>query len=83
MISSEDDEEQTWLFGTEDLTLLDIHCGAVWEKIFLIGEHGAYPELFARLNWEETAPSWCKYMRRFRDHEVIRPLRMHVEVHRR
>ena len=31
--------EGKWLSGTDDLTLLDIHCGPMWEKIWLIESH--------------------------------------------
>ena len=67
-----------WLMGTDDLTLLDIHCGPMWEKIYVAEESGALPDLMLRLNWRETAPAWCAYVDRFREHPAIKPYRFNA-----
>ena len=32
---------------------------------------------------EEVAPTWCNYVRKFREHPAIQPYCMHPEVHKK
>lgn len=69
--------------GTDDLTLFDIHCGPMWEKVFLLEEGGSCPDVLARLNWRYNAPNWCAYVERFREHPMIKPYRFDVASHKK
>ena len=59
-----------WLFGTDELTQLDIHCAPIWEIIFLWVDP-VYTDVEEILQIRTTAPNWCAYMDRFRSHPAI------------
>lgn len=61
-----------FLLGTDDLTQLDIHCGPMWEIVYLM-EKGVYADVDEHLKIRENAPNWCAYMEKFRSHPVIEP----------
>ena len=63
-----------FLFGTDDLTAMDIHCAPMWEIIFLF-EKGVYADCDALLQIRQNAPNWCAYMQKFRAHPAIKPYR--------
>jgi len=42
--------EDTWLMGTEDLTQLDIHCGAMWDFLYIFMKSDAMRDCFDRLD---------------------------------
>lgn len=63
-----------WLFGTDELTQLDIHCGAQWDFIFVhLYKASAFNDAGARANLAETSPKWVAYMQRLRAHPKIAP----------
>jgi len=61
-----------FLMGTDDLTALDIHCAPIWEITYL-WDRGCYADVDEHLKIRETAPNWCAYMERFRNHPAIKP----------
>ena len=61
-----------FLFGTDELTMLDIHCASMWEIIYLF-EKGVYADVDEILQIRTNAPNWCAYMEKFRNHPAIRP----------
>ena len=63
-----------FLFGTDELTMLDIHCASMWEIIYLF-EKGAYADVDQILQIRTNAPNWCAYMDKFRNHPAIKPYR--------
>ena len=63
-----------FLLGTDDLTLLDIHVGPMWEIMYLLtGE--IYDDVDQHLQIKTNAPNWCAYMEKFRNHSAIKPYR--------
>lgn len=68
-----------FLFGTDELTLLDIHCGAMMECGFLM-ETGIYALVDEHLKMRENAPNWVAYMDRLRAHPSIKPYRMNARA---
>jgi len=68
-----------FLFGTDELTQLDIHCAPLWEIIFLF-ETGVYADVDEHLKIRENAPNWVAYMERFRDHPAIKPHRLNAKA---
>ena len=68
-----------FLFGTDDLTQLDIHCAPLWEIIYLF-EKGVYADVDEHLRIRENAPNWCAYMDRFRSHPAIKPYRFNEKA---
>ena len=72
-----------FLLGTDDLTLLDIHCGAMMECGYLM-QKGIYASVDEVLKIRENAPNWAAYMDRFRAHPSIKPYRFStraIEAH--
>lgn len=68
-----------FLFGTDDLTQLDIHCGPIWEIMYLfVGP--VYADTDEKLQIKTNAPNWCAYMERFRNHPAIKPYRMNKQA---
>ena len=63
-----------FLLGTDEPTALDIHCAPFWEIMYLFTS-GVYEDVDAILKVNETAPKWCAYMERFRNHPKIKPYR--------
>ena len=70
--------EDKWLMGTEELTLLDLHCGAMWDSMFVYMKAEALNDCFEPLNLEGVAPKWCAYMERLRAHPKIAPVCMNL-----
>ena len=68
-----------FLLGTDEITQLDIHCGPLWEIIFLF-ETGVYADVDEQLKIRENAPNWVAYMERFRNHPAIKPYRMNAKA---
>ena len=68
-----------FLMGTDDLTMLDIHCGPMWEIVYLF-EKGVYANVDEILKIRENAPKWCAYMERFRNHPAIKPYRFNAKA---
>jgi len=69
-----------WLMGTDELTQLDIHCGAQWDFMYTAFKSAGFADAAPRLNIEETSPKWCAYMRRLRAHPKIAPVCMNQEA---
>ena len=67
--------------GTDDLTLLDIHCGTMWDFLYVhMHKAAAYGDAGARANLAETSPRWVAYMERIRSHPKIAPVCMNLEA---
>ena len=64
-----------YLLGTDEITMLDIHCGSLMEGIYL-WEKGPYLDVDAHLRIRENAPNWVAYMERFRNPPAIKPYRV-------
>ena len=60
-----------WLMGTDEITQLDIHCGAMWDIIFLM-DKGCYADVGDKLKILENAPKWAAYMEKFRAHPILK-----------
>lgn len=69
-----------WLMGTDDLTLADIHMGAMWDFIYVYNKAEAYQSTFSLIKLETTAPLWISYMERLRAHPKIAPTCMNQEA---
>ena len=76
--------------GTKDITLLDIWMGAWWEFIYMADcskqakDYIMFPH---RLKYHvkkmqicSKAPTWKKYVEKFRDHPAIKPYQMKQAV---
>mmetsp|Transcript_40756 Transcript_40756/g.53467 ORF Transcript_40756/g.53467 Transcript_40756/m.53467 type:complete len:112 (+) Transcript_40756:390-725(+) len=61
-----------FLLGTDEPTLLDIHCAPFWEIVYL-WDRGVYADVDEVLKIRENAPNWCAYMERFCNHPLIKP----------
>jgi glutathione S-transferase len=74
-----------WLLGTDEMTMLDVHCGAMWDSIYTHAiNEGVYKTFHDVLDAKNFAPHWCAYMERFRAHPAIHKYRfrnMAVEKH--
>lgn len=68
-----------FLLGTDELTLLDIHCAPMWEIVYLF-EDGVYSNVDEHLKIRQNAPNWCAYMERFRNHPAIAPYRFNKKA---
>ena len=60
-----------WLMGADEITQLDIHCGAMWDIIFLM-DKGVYADVGDKLKIRENAPKWVAYMEKFRAHPILK-----------
>ena len=79
-----------WLMGTKDITMLDIWCGAWWEFMYMADcstqaeDYVMFPHRLkyfkAKVQISKNAPSWRKYVERFRAHPAIKPYAMKQEV---
>ena len=71
---------EKWLMGTEELTLLDIHCGAMWENVYTLMQAPANSQSSARANLQVNAPKWWAYIERLRAHPKLAKHAMNQEV---
>ena len=69
-----------WLMGTDELTLLDINCGAMYDSAYVNINAPANAEAAARADLQNNAPKWCAYIERLRAHPKIAPVCMIQEV---
>lgn len=60
-----------YLMGTDEITQLDVHVAPFWEIIYLF-DKGVYSDVGEKLKICETAPKWCAYMERIRNHPVLK-----------
>ena len=68
-----------WLMGTDDITQLDIHCGAQWDFIFVhMLKAEAFSDARDRARLAEASPKWVAYMERLRAHPKIAPVCMNL-----
>ena len=66
--------EGDWLMGTDDITQLDIWVAPCWELLFLtFTACDLRADDAAKVNVRETAPNWCNYVERWREHPAIKP----------
>ena len=68
-----------YLLGTDEPTLLDIHCAPFWEIVYL-WDRGVYSDVEEVLKIRENAPNWCAYMDKFRNHPLIKPHRFNAKA---
>ena len=64
-----------WLLGTDEPTMLDIHCGAFWDMIYCRDGGDVYKltsEVFQR---DTFAPAWTAFVERFRSYPAFKPYR--------
>lgn len=66
--------------GTDDLTLLDIYVGAMWDSVYCLFKAPAYSEAASRANLAQNAPNWMSYMERVRAHPKIAPVCMNLQA---
>ena len=66
------DANSKWLMGTDEITQLDIHCGAMWEITYLMDDLSIYTDVRDKLKIRENAPNWVAYMEKFRSHPVLK-----------
>ena len=69
-----------WIMGTDDLTMADIHIGAMWDFLFSFSKGQGLRSCFDKLNFAENAPKWHSYMERLRAHPKIEPACMSLEA---
>ncbi len=69
-----------WLFGTDELTQLDVHVGAMWDCIYASLKASAFADASARANLAERSPKWVAYIERLRAHPKIAPTCFNLEV---
>ena len=67
-----------WLWGTDEVTFYDFYVGSVWEFFYCFKDAPACAEGFARINLEQNAPNWLKYVERFREHWAVKPHRNNI-----
>ena len=60
-----------FLMGTDEITQLDIHVAPFWEIIYLM-DKGVYADVGEKLKICESAPKWCAYMEKIRNHPVLK-----------
>jgi len=73
-----------WLMGTDELTQLDIHCGAMWDAVYVaLHKSDAYSDAGTRANLCQTSPKWIAYIERLRTHPKIAPECMNLVVAQR
>ena len=72
--------EGKWLLGTDELTLLDIQCGAILDFMYTALKAPTNSEAQARANLSVTAPKWMAYQERLRAHPKIAPVCMNQEA---
>lgn len=74
------DTNGKFLLGTDELTLVDIKCGTLWELQW----HGIHSDVnsvaAARLDLQKNAPHWWAFMERFRAHPKVAPLCMNLKA---
>ena len=63
-----------FLFGTDELTALDIHCASLMELAYLF-EKGVYADVEQHVQLKTTAPNFCAFMEKFRNHPAMKPYR--------
>ena len=68
--------EGKFLFGTDDLTLMDLHIAPYWELLYLCHSGGPMADLGQALNLAKNAPFLLYYIERFRKHWAIKPYQM-------
>ena len=61
-----------FLFGTDEITMLDIHAAPFFELFYLM-DRGVYSNVEEIVQLRTSAPQFCAYMERFRNHPVIKP----------
>lgn len=69
-----------WLMGTDDLTLIDIMCGAPWDFFYTHYLSPAMCDSAGILDLVNKAPKFMAYMERFRAHSKIAPVCMNQQV---
>ena len=73
--------EGKYLMGTDDLTLLDVYAGAMWDFIYcFVHKAITFSDAGARANLAENSPKWVAYMEMIRAHPKIAPVCMNLEV---
>mmetsp|Transcript_23754 Transcript_23754/g.29542 ORF Transcript_23754/g.29542 Transcript_23754/m.29542 type:complete len:172 (+) Transcript_23754:274-789(+) len=69
-----------WLMGTDEMTLFDIHCGAMWDFFYVLAQAPAYSDVPALADLAQKSPKWWAYMQRFRAHPKLAPTCMKQDV---
>ena len=70
-----------WLMGTDELTQLDVHAGAMMDFTFSQIIHGeAFSDAKERAKLDQVSPKWFAYMERLRAHPKIAPVCMNLEA---
>lgn len=74
-----------WLQGTEEPTMLDVYCGAMWDSVYTRAiNESAHKTFHDAFQAKTVAPHWCAYMEKFRAHPAIHKYRFRnlaVEKH--
>ena len=60
-----------WLMGTDDLTLMDTRCGAMWDFFYLLAKTPAFSDAAPVLDLENKAPKFLAYVERLRAHPKL------------
>ena len=69
-----------WLFGTDEITQLDIHIGAQWDFVYCQSRTPAFADGFGPANLPVVSPKWCAYMERLRSHPKLAPVAISQEA---
>ena len=64
-----------WLLGTDEPTMLDIHCAGMWDMVYARDTGDVYKLSREVQDREAFAPAWTAFMERFRSHPSFKPYR--------
>jgi hypothetical protein len=71
--------EGKFLMATDELSLVDIHIGPIWETLYMLYK-GPMKEELKSLELETKAPLLIQYVERFREHPAIKPYRLDEKI---
>jgi len=72
--------EGKYLMGTDEITLLDIYCGAFWDGLFAQANAETWSQEFAPYDLKNKFPLWWAYMERIREHPKLKPHRFNHQA---
>ena len=73
-------ESNKWLMGTDELTLLDIFCGGMFDAAYVQAKAPHFADGATRTGLLDKAPKWLAYTERLRSHPKIAPVCMSQEI---
>ena len=76
-----EDANGKYLLGTDDVTLVDVHCGGIWDSMFTGVQAEAHSKGAELLDLKTKAPNWWAYMERLRAHPELSKVCMQQACH--